>query len=293
MIDRYLIIIGAMKAGTTSLFDYLARHPAIAPSAPKEPAYFAFDDVYRRGPDWYRSLFRFDPSRHAVALEASTDYTKHPFCSDVPARMAAFGAQSIKLVYLLRHPLRRIESHALYVQQRRREVGRIDSERPDHSLDAGVSPVSLAISRYAEQLDQYEEWRRRGDLMILSLEAFSADPSGVGRDVCRFAGVDPDLLPAEAEQRNAGDDVRRAREVNPLWRAAATIAPLRAAVKSLVPSTTLQRLRLQTRKALKAEGRFKLRPDEEAKLLDELRPDLRRLQRDYGFDAEKEWGIAL
>ena len=42
--ERYALIIGAMKAGTTTLFDHLAAHPAVAPSHPKEPGFFAFDD---------------------------------------------------------------------------------------------------------------------------------------------------------------------------------------------------------------------------------------------------------
>lgn len=290
MVDRYALIIGAMKAGTTTLFDHLAAHPAIAPSRPKEPGFFAFDDLYSKGRDWYHSLFTFDPAVHQVRLDASTDYAKHPHCGDVPGRLKGFGGD-YRMIYILRHPLRRFESHAQHVQHKRREVGRLDSDRPDHSLDAGVSPVSLDISRYAMQLDQYADYFDRGALLVTSLERLTRDPVGVSSAVCRHIGVDPGQLPETLERRNAGDGVRRARDVHPLWRAAAALAPARAFVRAIVPEPLRDRLRGRTRPVTQAEGRFALRPDEEARLIDQLAPDLRRLRDRYGFDVKGEWGI--
>ena len=49
--DSYILIIGAMKSGTTSLFATLAQHPQIAPAHPKEPGFFAFEDVNAQGLD--------------------------------------------------------------------------------------------------------------------------------------------------------------------------------------------------------------------------------------------------
>lgn len=292
MVDRYVLIIGAMKAGTTTLFDHLAAHPAVSPSHPKEPGFFAFDDVFAKGRDWYHSLFAFDPAAHRVRLDGSTDYAKHPHCGDVPARLKAFGGE-FRLIYILRHPLRRIESHAQHVQHKRREVGRIDSDRPDHSLDSGVSSVSLDISRYASQLDQYADYFDRGTLLVTSLERLTRDPAGVAGEVCRHIGVDPEGVPDTVERRNAGDGVRRAREVHPLWRAAAAIAPARALARAAFPQPLRDRLRGQTRPVTEGEGRFVLKPEEETRLLGLLAPDLRRLRDRYGFDVRGEWGIDL
>ncbi len=292
MISRFGLIIGAMKAGTTTLFDHLARHPHVAASKPKEPGFFAFDDVYRRGRDWYEGLFGFDPSIHQIALEASTDYAKFPHCGDVPARLKAFGGE-FRLIYALRNPLRRIESHALHVQHKGREVGRVDVARRDQGLDHGVSPVSLDISRYAVQVDQYRDYFDAGALMITSVERLAADPQAVVRAACRHLGVDPDLLPPEVERRNDAGQKWRSRDVHPLWRAASSIAPLRAAAKAMVPPSLRTRLRLRTRPETAAEGRFNLRADEEAALIEQLAPDLRRLRDVYGFDCAREWEIAV
>lgn len=288
--ERYALIIGAMKAGTTTLFDHLAAHPEVAPSRPKESGFFAFEEFYSKGRDHYHSLFDFQPDAHKIRLDGSTDYAKQPYCGDVPARIAAFGGE-FRLIYSLRHPLRRIESHAQHVQHRRREVGRLESDRPDHSLDSGVSPVSLAISRYAAQLDQYAEYFDRGALFLTSVERMAQAPASTMRAVCAHLDIDPAMLPATLERRNAGAQVLRSRDVHPLWRAAAAVAPARSLVRALTPKGLRARLRNQTRPQTKAEGRFKLKPDEEAALIETLAPDLRRLRDRYGFDVKGEWGI--
>lgn len=292
MMNRYALIIGAMKAGTTTLFDHLADHPEIAPCRTKEPGFFAFDDLYAGGRDRYHALFRYQSGVHRIMLDASTDYAKYPHCGDVPARIKAFGGE-FRLIYSLRHPLRRIESHAQHVQHKRREVGRLDSDRPDHSLDAGVTPVSLDISRYAMQLDQYADYFDNGALLLTSVERMAREPAATSSAVCVHLGVNPEALPARIERRNSGDETRRGREVHPLWRSAAAVAPVRGLVRALTPETFRKRLRDKTRPATTAEGRFKLRPDEEARLLETLAPDLRRLRDRYGFDIADEWGIDL
>ncbi|MCA8887984.1 MAG: sulfotransferase domain-containing protein [Parvularculaceae bacterium] len=292
MIQRFALIIGAMKAGTTTIFDHLAQHPHICGCSPKEPGFFAFDEVFARGRGWYEGLFDYDDGAHRWALDASTDYSKAPHADGVPARLAAFGGE-FRLIYSMRNPLRRIESHALHVQHKRRELGRIDSDRPDHSLDAGVSQISMNICRYASQLDQYRDYFDRGAVFLTSTERLAADPGAVLGDICRFLDLDPALLPAEVTQRNAGDQKWRAREIHPLWRFASSIAPLKAAAKAITPAGFRDRLRLKTRPQTSVEGRFKLTAAEETQIIAQLTPDLVRLRDEYGFDCAREWGVQL
>ena len=51
------IIIGAMKAGTTSLHDYLSFHPEIPISEPNELYFFLEEANWGRGLEWYESHF--------------------------------------------------------------------------------------------------------------------------------------------------------------------------------------------------------------------------------------------
>ena len=81
--DAYVMIIGAMKCGTSSLYEYLIEHPQICPCAIKEPEFFSacqphgYDANGRRVKDHiarYDDLWAFDAARHRYALEASTGH---------------------------------------------------------------------------------------------------------------------------------------------------------------------------------------------------------------------------
>ena len=290
MIPAYALIIGSMKSGTTTLFDYLAQHPQIAPCAEKEPCFFAYEERWSRGFEWFEGLFDFDPDGHAWAMEASTDYSKYPFCSDVPARLEASAPRTFKLIYVLRHPLRRIESHARHTSIFKREL-ETPSPREDHSLDAGVSPVSLAASSYASQLDQFEDFVDRGDLHLLTMEELVADPAGELRKVCDFLGIDASFgFPLGMHANQA---VGKRAFDHPLWRRLRDMPVLKGVSRALVPVALRQRLRYMLSIKVEARGRFDLRPAEEADLLKTLATDLRRLRDRYGVDIERIWDIVI
>ena len=283
----YVIIVGAMKSGTTTLFDVLAEHPEIAPASDKEPGFFAFPEIWEKGFDWFDTLFDFDPEKHRYRLEASTDYTKEPFVTGVWERMTANPDVRVKLLYIMRHPRRRLESHARHVQTARRELGQNISPRPDHSLDAGPSPVNVITSQYARQLDSFAEARAAGNLHCLTLEDLRDDPEGTLDAVYAFLGLAPGSR--ELPQSNAAGTHTK---VNESWKRVTSI-PFVTTLARMMPGGLRQTIRGKFRKSkLVAEGRFSLTDTEEAALTQLLASDLQRLHDDYGVDTAKAWGIS-
>ena len=286
---RYVIIIGAMKSGTTTLFDLLAKHPAIAPASGKEPGFFAFDEVWAQGFEWFDTLFDFDPAVHRYRMEASTDYTKEPFVSGVWDRMTANKDVEVKLIYIMRHPFRRLESHANHTQRKRKEVGTSVSPRPDHALDAGFSQVSLAISAYAMQLDAFEPAWAAGNLHCLTLEALKDDPKAALDGICAFLGLDaPEHLPETLAAQNASTGRTR---LNPSWGRLTRLGPPVALAKALLPTSLRKRVKAGFREDVVAEGRFRLSAAEETLLECLYRDDLARLRDTYGIDTKTHWGL--
>ncbi|MFX0017191.1 MAG: sulfotransferase domain-containing protein [Promethearchaeota archaeon] len=108
------IIIGACKAGTTSLYKYLTKHPSIFPAFDKEPQFF--DNNYKKGKLWYKSFFpsiilkyfinKFT-SRSFITGEASPYYILYPHA---PKRIVSM-LPHIKIIALLRNPVNRSFSH--------------------------------------------------------------------------------------------------------------------------------------------------------------------------------------
>ena len=72
------LIIGAKKAGTTALFNYLIRHPEVASPLVKEIHYFDYNWVQPLA--WYLAHFprRGNVSPEMVTGEASPTYLPHP-----------------------------------------------------------------------------------------------------------------------------------------------------------------------------------------------------------------------
>ncbi len=292
MSSSFVLIIGAMKCGTTTLFSYLAQHPKIAASRGKELHFFAFEETWALGLDWYEQQFDFDPAKHRYRLEASTDQTKYPFCTGTADRIKASAPREFKLIYIMRHPLRRIESHARHAARTHKEVGQCLSPRPDHSLDSGVSPVSLATSRYAQQLDQFHEFYKNGDLFLLTLEALSNNPAELLKEICLFLGLDADVDFDTGSARNRADEMYF---THPIWKRASNIAVLNRITKAVVPERVRKSIWRKTslRMSDRLNGRFCLTHDEEAALLTMLSPDLVRLRDEYGIDIERQWGIRV
>jgi len=102
-----VVIIGAQRSGTTSLFDWLAGHPDVAPSCTKEVHYF--DRFHANGPRWYRAHFaaRLPGGRGRLGLEATPVMLLHPLA---PARAAEELPASTRFVALLREPAERAVS---------------------------------------------------------------------------------------------------------------------------------------------------------------------------------------
>ena len=108
------VIIGARKSGTTSLYDFLIRNPAIAPALKKELNYFVLR--YSFGKLWYCSNFPTNLSRHyfykktnqrLLSGEATPTYLFYP---EVPGRMREI-LPDVKLIVILRNPVDRAYSH--------------------------------------------------------------------------------------------------------------------------------------------------------------------------------------
>lgn len=287
----YIIIIGAMKSGTTTLFDVLAQHPAIAPAANKEPGFFAFPEIWDQGFDWFDGLFDFDPERHRYRLEASTDYTKAPFVNGVWDRMTKTPGVSVKLLYIMRHPLRRLESHARHVQTAGREIGMTPCTQIDHSLDAGLSLLNMVTSNYALQLDAYGEAIEADLLHCLTLEDLRDHPVEVLSRIYDFLGLEK-VFPVGEKLPTSNPAGPRIRP-NRIWKHASRIGPLIATGKLLLPAGLRQSIKMSLHESVVAKGRFRLTETEETALIAQYARDLERLRDTYGIDPTKKWGIEL
>jgi hypothetical protein len=186
------LIIGAMKAGTTSLYHYMRSHPQVFMPAFKAPEFFATEPRPRRGIDWYRKQFSGAGPDSVAIGEASNVYTKFPTYTGVPRRIAEH-IPDVRLVYIVRDPIERIRSH----YQTRAAEG---SEKSPFDTAVFENPIYLDYSRYARQIEQYMEHFPREQLLVVTSDDLRHHRRSVMQRVYEFIGVDIAFVPSDLDR---------------------------------------------------------------------------------------------
>lgn len=184
-----LIIIGAMKSGTTSLHEYLSYHPEISMSQRKEINYFVAHQNWSRGLEWYQSHF---PEATKVRGESSPNNTRFPLFSGVAERMHDLLPHA-KLIYCVRDPIKRFISHYLHSHSLGKENRSLAEVVISPELPR--SPY-LLCSLYHYQLEQYLAHYPASQIKLVILEALKACPQETLREAFTFLGVDPEFQDA-------------------------------------------------------------------------------------------------
>jgi hypothetical protein len=197
-----LIVIGAMKSGTSALHRHLDRHPDIRMSWPKELNFF-FGPVDSLCPstgrhvtacqcpqrwaagNWYRGIgwyARHFDARSAVRGESSPGYTS-PSHASVAARMAQVVPEA-RLLYLVRDPLARA------VSQYRHHSREGTERRPIHQALLHPSSQYIPRGQYFQRLLPFLEWFGKDQIAIVAQEELLADPRTTLPKIFGFLSVD-------------------------------------------------------------------------------------------------------
>ena len=185
-----LVVIGAMKAGTTSLHSYLDLHPDIVMSSDKEMRFFTDPDCRSwlgRYQDYFRAGVRYRG-------ESTPQYTKWPLFPGVADRLAEL-APDARLIYLVRDPIDRLVAE--FVEEA--TWGVMTGDLEDHLVDAEAPHNPLvATSRYATQLREFRRTFDPARILVVDLDALAARPDETLAGVFDFLGLPPIELDEEA-----------------------------------------------------------------------------------------------
>ena len=302
-------IVGAPKAGTTSLYHYLDQHPQVYMSPIKEPNYFSseireenFDAGLRRrtardarslreflsGPmrqkrfggivaSWedYLRLFA-DANEESAVGEASVCYLWSP---TAPERIAE-RIPDARILVMLRDPADRAFSDYLHglgngaIRWSFHE--HIQRNLRHRSLQFAVHYPFLEFGLYAGQLGRYLE-RFGRNVWIGFHEDFRHRPQELFQSICRFLAVDPEFSPDMARQYLVPQVPRTAAvgwlKRSGAWKAAARVTPAR--------------LRPMFRSALiRKPGTFRMDAADRQYLVDYYREDIQKLASLLGRDLD-------
>ncbi len=198
---RYLIVGGTTKAATTSLFTYLADHPAICAATYKETRFFLSSDYplpskyrYKDDVEEYNLLFSNSDGTQ-LRMESTPDYL---YCDQARERIAA-SLPCVKLIFSLREPISRLISWYRFAKQ----IGKLPQTL---GFDAYVELLFTSTECYEERNEQHLQTLQQGcytiylkhyfnqfgqdNIHILFYEELAAQPADTMAKLCNFAGID-------------------------------------------------------------------------------------------------------
>ena len=180
------LIIGAMKSGTTSLFQLLERHPGIFLPHWKEPQYFSRDHKFNLGEKWYTDNFA-DAREGQLIGEASTCYSRWPHYPHTAERIAR-RLPNIRLIYLMRHPVERAYSHYGHIMQERL----IRNEEKILTFEEAIEEEKEIIdaSLYMMQIERYLPLFHREQFLFLTFDELKSSPDTLLQRTQEFLGVE-------------------------------------------------------------------------------------------------------
>lgn len=223
-------IIGAAKAGTTSICHYLSQHPQIYISPVKEPRFFT-PEFYERdtgGPirsrakmkaltqDEYANLFREVTNELAIG-EASTEYM---YYEHAPARIKEY-APDAKIIAILRDPVDRAFSAYCYQLRDGYEDFSFEEaiDQDQKRLEDNWKPGWLYVRGgfYGEQLNRYFKAFPKENIRIYRYENLKQSPQEFCESIFQFLGVDDNFQLNDLGRKNVSM-VPKSRRLNQLIR---------------------------------------------------------------------------
>ncbi len=204
--QKFLIVAGASKSGTTSVFNYLANHPQIRATTVKETRFFLDADypltsekrLDRDGPHEYLSFFNLAKSKDDAvwSLEATPDYL---YSAGTAALIREF-LPNARLIFVLREPVSRLLSFYRFGVA----MGEIPSRmtldefirQQENGLDAprrsAKHPAYHALSHglYSTYLKPFFELFCPTSIHVGFYEDLCRSPLEFMKRICRFAGID-------------------------------------------------------------------------------------------------------
>jgi len=266
-------IVGAPKAGTTSLYAYLGQHPQVYMSPVKEPTYFAPElcpENFIFSWEGYLKLYENVSDEIAIG-EASAWY----LWSESAVHKIAARLPHAKIIISLRDPVDRAFSHYLWMLThgvtRKSFREQIDASLRRRNTEFPLVWPFLELGRYHEQIKRYFGLFPRSQIHISYYEDLERAPGRLVADLFAFLGVDRSFVPDVSQRHNEPHVLKFAAAAYFLkkWR----VWPY---LRNIAPRPLGPRLRSLM---VRPRGSLEMEPADRAFLADYYRDDIEKLAR--------------
>ncbi len=248
-----LMVVGAQKAGTTSLLRYLSDHPGICTHSQVEMTYFVHDAEYELGyPKVFPRYFPCGETEASVVLAKSVSVMLLP---EAISRLYKHNPQ-VQIVVMLRNPVDRAYSHYWYSKRR----GWEDQDTFEAAIETNsdisvISPVSglnrdyLANGLYVNHMKQLMARFDQEQIHVILLEDLKENPVCVCQTLFGlFSELDNQFEP-QTERSHNTSATYRFRSLALLTSSRSTLPTIKKIGRKFIPDRTMDYVRDKVRNA--------------------------------------------
>ena len=238
-----LMIIGAQKAGTTSLQNYLNEHPEILGHPQIEFGFFKDDAMYANG---YEKEF----SRHFTAGNINTAkavVAKNTGMYDSEKALERLRQHNpdCKLVFIVREPVSR--AYSSYSMEKfnglfTRDFSEIKDVIEEKRFDDMMYRFFIRLGLYSEFLKSIYKFFPENQVKIVLFEKLGKDPAGVCREIFQWLNIDPSFTPGTEKEYNKTQKPKSVLVSNILMRLRSNDNVIKKVAKKVLPYKVFTRL---------------------------------------------------
>jgi hypothetical protein len=240
-------IVGAPKAGTTSLYYYLKRHPEVFMSSIKEPNYFSYEETINQNLyhkekgvgtfEEYQKLFESANGHHKAIGEASVSYLFYPTVAGKIRELVP----DAKIIMSLRNPVDRAFSH-YYMEHKLGYVSvpleNIISKRSTHRNAHLWYQQYVELGLYAQQVKRYLDAFGKDQVKIFIYDELGQNMEGMILSVFDFLNIDRSYIPELEGKYNTYSTPR-----NSIFRAIYSQKNLRTLARKIFPEKQVEMIK--------------------------------------------------
>lgn len=269
-----IVVIGAMRAGTTTLQQLLATLPGVSVPAMKETDFFISDRFGTdSGWDWYTNQF---DAREPFWCDISPNYGKRDLHPNTAKKIASKNPNAM-IIFIARDPIERAISqynHSFHMGQQLPD--------PAEMTETPNGRHVLSTSKYAYNLDPFYE-HFPGRVAVLDFARLKQDPKLFLQDFIAATGIDADIDRVSISATNTRDELA----LQPKWWGRLRESALGEALRRHLPrNQALQLKRFVSRQWGQEKPRDvpQFSEDDRARMIDALADDIARFRTRTGQD---------
>jgi len=273
-----LMIIGAQKAGTTSLQNYLNEHPEILGHPQIEFGFFKDDAMYANG---YEKEF----SRHFTAGNINTAkavVAKNTGMYDSEKALERLRQHNpdCKLVFIVREPVSR--AYSSYSMEKfngllTRDFSEIKDVIEEKRFDDMMYRFFIRLGLYSEFLKSIYKFFPENQVKIVLFEKLGKDPAGVCREIFQWLNIDPSFTPGTEKEYNKTQKPKSVLVSNILMRLRSNDNVIKKVAKKVLPYKVFTRL-----------GTFLIESNKSSKRTKPISPEIKEYLQQFFAPYNKE-----